>query len=121
MVFKFFTLTFSLLLAIFITVLKSASFGNDCHYVWFSGAPGTREGALTPVELQVPGHTHPRQVQLWLAWIRVISFVWCPEEPHKHLSSRISMSTCPVKIREVKSEFLTCLFICHYISTELSS
>lgn len=35
MVFKFFTLTFSLLLAIFITVLKSASFGNNRHSMRF--------------------------------------------------------------------------------------
>lgn len=49
MVFKFFTLTFSLLLAIFITVLKSASFGNDRHSMRFfrsywnwSGAAASR-------------------------------------------------------------------------------
>lgn len=51
MVFKFFTLTFSLLLAIFITVLKSASFGNNCHYMWFSEVTGTGEGLLTPDKL----------------------------------------------------------------------
>lgn len=45
MVFKFFPLTFSLLLAIFLTVLKAASFGNDCHSAGLAGAPGTGDRA----------------------------------------------------------------------------
>lgn len=95
MVFKFFTLTFSLLLAIFSTVLKSASFGNDCHYVWLSGATRTGEGLLTPAELEVPGSQSPEAGKSVGSLKRVISPIWHPEERFRFLSLGISMSTSP--------------------------